>query len=261
MKKIVTFASVVLCSAAMADTVLIDSTLAGGNGGFEYGGAQTTANGWQSGPGYIRQYADTDTGHASNQKPFNGGSADAWHDTIMPGWTMTSDSPTSGFDSRVGVGGVQMHGGVNNITGDSTMVNDTYAFANPGGSSYLYSDDFGYSFQEGDTIKLSFYAATRDPDGSNISIRMGTTGNRAQYTLGVQAVASGSVGQVYNFEHTIQASDSYEDWANLCLVFTGVGVQSSVDDVSLTVIPEPATLGLVAAFGGGVVFIRRIFQI
>ena len=28
--------------------------------------------------------------------------------------------------------------------------------------------------------------------------------------------------------------------------------------VTLTVIPEPATLGLVAAFGGGILFIRRL---
>jgi hypothetical protein len=30
-----------------------------------------------------------------------------------------------------------------------------------------------------------------------------------------------------------------------------------IDDVSLTVIPEPATLGMVAVFGGGILFIRR----
>lgn len=34
-----------------------------------------------------------------------------------------------------------------------------------------------------------------------------------------------------------------------------------IDSVTLTQIPEPATLGLIAAFGGGIVFIRRRFMI
>jgi hypothetical protein len=34
-----------------------------------------------------------------------------------------------------------------------------------------------------------------------------------------------------------------------------------IDSVSLTQIPEPATLGLIAAFGGGIMFIRRRFMI
>lgn len=34
-----------------------------------------------------------------------------------------------------------------------------------------------------------------------------------------------------------------------------------LDNISVTVIPEPATLGLVAVFGGGVLFIRRRFMI
>ena len=33
-----------------------------------------------------------------------------------------------------------------------------------------------------------------------------------------------------------------------------------IDSVSLTQIPEPATLGLIAAFGGGILFIRRRFM-
>ena len=35
---------------------------------------------------------------------------------------------------------------------------------------------------------------------------------------------------------------------------------SIIDNVSLTVIPEPATLGLIASFGAGVLFIRRRFM-
>jgi len=44
------------------------------------------------------------------------------------------------------------------------------------------------------------------------------------------------------------------------LVFDSNGVaggQVAIDNISVSVIPEPATLGLVAAFGGGIIFIRR----
>jgi hypothetical protein len=37
--------------------------------------------------------------------------------------------------------------------------------------------------------------------------------------------------------------------------------QGMFDDITMTAIPEPATLGLVAAFGGGILFIRRRFMI
>lgn len=36
--------------------------------------------------------------------------------------------------------------------------------------------------------------------------------------------------------------------------------QGMFDDITLTAIPEPATLGMVAAFGGGILFIRRRFM-
>ena len=34
-----------------------------------------------------------------------------------------------------------------------------------------------------------------------------------------------------------------------------------IDDVTVSAIPEPATLGMVAAFGGGILFIRRKLMI
>jgi hypothetical protein len=37
--------------------------------------------------------------------------------------------------------------------------------------------------------------------------------------------------------------------------------QGMFDDITLTAIPEPATLGMVAVFGGGILFIRRRFMI
>jgi hypothetical protein len=51
---------------------------------------------------------------------------------------------------------------------------------------------------------------------------------------------------------TIHISDITSDTA---------GNDVDLDDVSFVAIPEPATLGLIAAFGGGIVFIRRRFMI
>ncbi len=41
--------------------------------------------------------------------------------------------------------------------------------------------------------------------------------------------------------------------------FDEIRLGTTMEDVGVTVIPEPATLGLVAAFGGGILFIRRRF--
>jgi len=41
---------------------------------------------------------------------------------------------------------------------------------------------------------------------------------------------------------------------------TDAGSAGTIDNLSLSVIPEPATLGMVAAFGGGILFVRRLFM-
>ena len=41
----------------------------------------------------------------------------------------------------------------------------------------------------------------------------------------------------------------------------GGSIQLLADDWQVTAIPEPATLGLLGAFGGGILFIRRRFMI
>ena len=57
----------------------------------------------------------------------------------------------------------------------------------------------------------------------------------------------------YSYEYTAVAADAGKT--------IGINIygraQTNVDGVSLTVIPEPATLGLVATFGAGMVLIRR----
>lgn len=73
------------------------------------------------------------------------------------------------------------------------------------------------------------------------------------------------------FTLTVDVTSIVQDWvlgneANNGLTLFGVdnGANGSnaayLDNASLTVIPEPATIGLFAAFGGGVLFIRRRFM-
>jgi hypothetical protein len=55
------------------------------------------------------------------------------------------------------------------------------------------------------------------------------------------------------------------DASNGAWEYGGVGGTATefvkIDSVTLTQIPEPATLGLIAAFGGGILFVRRRFMI
>lgn len=165
---------------------------------------------------------DTDSGHASDQKDFNGGTADAWNDTIIPGWTIISPSATAGFDSRPSsaLGGAQLYGGANNITdaGDLDMVNDTYAFGN-GNDVFIYSE--AYSFNEGDELHFSFYSATRNSTDVGINIRMGNAVNKVQNTLNNTIVATELIGQTYTFDYTVTAADPYADWTNIGFKITG----------------------------------------
>ncbi len=41
------------------------------------------------------------------------------------------------------------------------------------------------------------------------------------------------------------------------LAFTVIGPNPVINAIVIEAIPEPATLGLIALFGGGIVFIRR----
>lgn len=40
-----------------------------------------------------------------------------------------------------------------------------------------------------------------------------------------------------------------------------VNVYSNITGIQIVAVPEPATLGLIVAFGGGLLFIRRNFKI
>jgi hypothetical protein len=82
-------------------------------------------------------------------------------------------------------------------------------------------------------------------------------------TIAVDGSAyAGGVGTftLFSSGNLVNMADSYDNVTG----FTG-GLSGSIsqegNNIVLTVIPEPATLGLIAAFGGGMLFIRRLFQI
>jgi hypothetical protein len=77
----------------------------------------------------------------------------------------------------------------------------------------------------------------------------------------VIGAGSGLPGYLYHADKAISVSPGI----STLFVSNGAGANDAVGvrdvDFSVTVIPEPATLGLVAAFGGGLLFIRRVLQL
>ena len=53
---------------------------------------------------------------------------------------------------------------------------------------------------------------------------------------------------------------TYTEGTGIGLVFGSFGSDVAIDNVSITAIPEPATLGLITAFGVSVLFIRRLMM-
>lgn len=66
----------------------------------------------------------------------------------------------------------------------------------------------------------------------------------------------------YNFTATSSSATlRFIDQGLVLNAASSTGGDQLIDSVSITAIPEPATLGLVAAFGGGIMFIRRRLMI
>jgi hypothetical protein len=88
-----------------------------------------------------------------------------------------------------------------------------------------------------DSASLHAFSATFSADGVDVSLG-GVSTNIASL--------AGSAANIGSFVHSIHNSGSGT---------RGVGAHFS--DMTVTTIPEPATLGMVIAFGGGILFIRR----
>ncbi|WP_372846130.1 PEP-CTERM sorting domain-containing protein [Pontiella sp.] len=143
--------------------------------------------------------------------------------------------------------------------------------------------------QAATSITLSFNLAASDNNPALNDIAIDYVGTFANNYLGVNGVGGadanatliGNSASIYSifsgaettgaksYDATAIGADSFENKYAYFLVTDpsyaahqwDIGGSTDVAAATLTVIPEPATLGLVAAFGGAVLFIRRRFMI
>lgn len=143
----------------------------------------------------------------------------------------------------VNIGNQSLFTGELKVVGDAAIISLDYLNNNAGanGDFVFEMGTSGVSMIDGTGSWMHLGSSTIEVDGSAY------TGGTGTFTL---------------FRSSNLASMS-TDIANVS-GFTG-GLSGTIaqdgNDVVLTVIPEPATLGLITAFGGGLLFIRRMFQI
>jgi len=161
------------------------------------------------------------------------------------------DNTDSGTGTSLGLG-KYMSFTVNNNSGDTLSLtalsfnvkaSNVYSYSN----SRVYSDVHGFDAVVDDTIGKIGKEGDGSTDWAVQTLDLESLGNAGQgtnITMGDFLVADG--GSVTFYVPWVDASSSATRYVD-------------VDDISIsgTVIPEPATFGLLAVFGGGLMFIRR----
>lgn len=169
-------------------------------------------------------------------------------------------------------GSGQTRGLVRALTSSNVALVDTTGDA----SFYRFSFDLVNMYNSTD-FNVNFLKGTRDADGSNpeantynidllsalgADLTHTTTGSGTLTSLFDNTYTSVSNGT------TITVDFEYDGIGDLVMVFdttgnNGVGWQrvATTDNWKLEVIPEPATLGLLATFGAGIIFIRKRFMV
>jgi len=170
-------------------------------------------------------------------------------------WTKVSDAHnagTTGWDSNDASAqyrlGFLSHGG-----GTDALNN------NNGGVFQNFTD----TYVEGQTYSVSFWAYKDWGDAPTVWAYF--TDASGSGSEGGTVKASSKTGTLIE-DQWVEFSVSYTATAADIGDHVGFGLSGTtglyVDDFSdITVIPEPATLGLVAVFGGAVLFVRRKFMI
>lgn len=185
----------------------------------------------------------------STQSVFPGGFDDAAYD--VPGWQNQAVTD-SGIEDTPWWGNY-----------------DTYsAFLADGDSGYNLST---YTIQSGDQFDLSFYAKAWSlaaqgwgADGdATLTVSLFYGGDTANvigtYSTGVMVNSNDPVD--YALHQTTIPSTVASEGQTLGVLVASSGYFSNFDEVSINVVPEPATFGLIGAFGAGMLFIRRRFMI
>ncbi|QBG48083.1 hypothetical protein EGM51_11995 [Verrucomicrobia bacterium S94] len=104
----------------------------------------------------------------------------------------------------------------------------------------------------GQTVKLTIYGVG---DGVDQESQLAITYNGVQSAIQTTDYDSGDVYKTFTFTK-VDGVDSVDiNWG------TANGTTAALSGFSMTSIPEPATLGLIASFGICVIFVRRNFNI
>jgi hypothetical protein len=232
MKKVI--ATVVLMGTAFAANanILIDGSFDSAlNAGFESGMAHNGAND-QTGIGWVGPLLGVnDCTYNTTAGTLEWGPAASVYGTSLSSWTKGIGQINT--DNQETTGNVSFDFVVDavNLGGTETISMAIELFYFTGGSATFNN-------------KLSLIG---DTDGSN------WTSLGAVQTASITAAGTYSTG-------TIDLGSGY-DVVGLRLIPIDNGTAGWNDKVTLSsvsVIPEPATLGLITAFGGGIVFVRRL---
>lgn len=166
----------------------------------------------------------------------------------IPNWENWSEVDTADNDT-----GTDLAGGGTYTGQDGARV----AWLQPGGAILNMTT---YAIQAGDTIDYSVWDVLAGRNGDvGISLVWDNAGTRTaipttEVVFGVSSQGAGSF--------TVQAGDAWiGSTLGVGIANLGGGNYPELDQVYLEVVPEPATLGLVAVFGSAVLFIRRKLMI
>jgi hypothetical protein len=137
---------------------------------------------------------------------------------------------------------------------------------NDGSGLFVYQSFTTVASQQ---YALSFWTA---PANDSVNLNLGIDvfdgavtvgtgdGDLVDQTLNVvyTTANNGWTKTTYNFTATsTSATLRFIDQGLVTDATSSAGGDQLIDSVSITAIPEPATLGLITAFGGGILFIRR----
>ncbi len=128
-----------------------------------------------------------------------------------------------------------------------------------------------YVIQSGDEFDLSFYAKSWSlaangwgadgPADLTVSLFWGSDPANVIGSINTGVMINSNDPADYSLYQNVIAATPASVGQTLGVVATSAGFFSNFDEVSINVIPEPATIGLIGVFGAGLLFFRRKVKI
>lgn len=111
----------------------------------------------------------------------------------------------------------------------------------------------GFNIADGNNNESRVMMDTRE---TAAGVKLTTFVDASASDLGGLIIADAGTYTSQTYDFTWDGGDA------VALMFSGnVGMDGAVDNISINVVPEPATLGLITVFSGAMLFIRRRFMI